>query len=79
MLTSAEAGYRKPHPRIFEIAVERLNVPPHRALFVGDSYEDDVTGARNAGLQALLLDREGKAEERRERVSSLRVVPGCVE
>jgi putative hydrolase of the HAD superfamily len=58
---SAYAGCNKPHPDIFRQALARLALPPGRALFVGDSYEHDVVGARNAGLDAVLLDRAGAA------------------
>jgi putative hydrolase of the HAD superfamily len=49
VVTSAEAGAPKPDPRIFELALERLRVPPERALHVGDS-EADEEGARAAGM-----------------------------
>ena len=49
VVTSAEAGAPKPDPRIFELALERLRVPPQRALHVGDS-EADEEGARAAGM-----------------------------
>jgi putative hydrolase of the HAD superfamily len=49
VVTSAEAGAPKPDPRIFELALERLHVPPERALHVGDS-EADEEGARAAGM-----------------------------
>jgi HAD superfamily hydrolase (TIGR01509 family) len=59
---SAYAGCNKPHPGIFRQALARLNLPPGRALFVGDSYEHDVVGARSAGLDVALLDRAGTAQ-----------------
>jgi putative hydrolase of the HAD superfamily len=60
---SAYAGCSKPHPCIFEQALEHLQVPPDRAFYVGDSYRHDVGGARNAGLDVALLDRSGTAED----------------
>ncbi len=63
---SAYAGCNKPHPGIFFQALERMPPPeisPGRSLYVGDSYRHDVVGARNAGLVAALLDREGTADE----------------
>ena len=59
---SAYAGCNKPHPGIFHQALAQMNVPPERALYVGDSYWHDVVGARNAGLDVVLVDREGTAE-----------------
>ena len=51
--TSEEVGYRKPDPRMFETARDRLEVAgvdPSRTLMVGDRYGHDVEGARDAGL-----------------------------
>lgn len=56
---SAYAGCNKPHPDIFEQALVEIGVSADRALYVGDNYEHDVVGARNAGIEAALLDREG--------------------
>jgi putative hydrolase of the HAD superfamily len=61
---SAYAGCNKPHPGIFQQALDRMeapSVPPGRVLYVGDSYGHDVKGARNAGLDVALLDRGGVA------------------
>jgi len=58
---SAYAGCHKPHPRIFHQALAQLQVPLDRALHVGDSYEQDVIGARNAGIEVAWLDRAGRA------------------
>lgn len=60
---SAYAGCNKPHPRIFEQALAQMDVPAGRSLYVGDSYEHDVVGARKAGLEPVLVDRDGTAVE----------------
>ncbi len=57
VVTSAEAGVRKPDPEIFRVALRRLQCPPERALFVGDSLEVDIAGGRAAGIRSVLLDR----------------------
>ncbi len=57
VLTSAEFGAEKPDPAIFREAVDRLGLAPGRVLHVGDSLEDDVGGARAAGLRAVWLRR----------------------
>jgi HAD superfamily hydrolase (TIGR01662 family) len=59
---SAYAGCNKPHPCIFQQALDRLQVPAGRAFYVGDSYRHDVVGARNAGVAVALLDRSGTAD-----------------
>jgi putative hydrolase of the HAD superfamily len=60
---SAYAGCNKPHPGIFAQALEQMDLPAERALYVGDSYEHDVVGARSAGLEPVLVDRDGTAGE----------------
>ena len=64
ILPSARAGCSKPNPRIFHQALEKLKVPPQRAVYIGDSYEFDVVGARAAGLEAILIDRSADPAER---------------
>ncbi|MBI3325500.1 MAG: HAD-IA family hydrolase, partial [Nitrospinae bacterium] len=59
VVLSAEVGWEKPHRRIFEAALTRAGVPPAQALHVGDNYQQDVVGARDAGMQAVWLRRRG--------------------
>jgi putative hydrolase of the HAD superfamily len=47
---SSEVGMRKPHPAIFERALEALGAEPERALFVGDRLYEDVRGAAEVGM-----------------------------
>ena len=47
---SSEVGWRKPHPAIFERALEALGVQAERALFVGDSLAADIGGAAALGM-----------------------------
>ena len=47
---SSEAGVRKPHPAIFERALDALGVAADRTLFVGDSLAADIAGARALGM-----------------------------
>ncbi len=63
---SAYAGCNKPHPAIFDQALAQMPPPalsPGRVLYVGDNYRHDVRGARNAGLDPVLLDRDGAADD----------------
>lgn len=64
VVTSAEVGTRKPDPRIFEVALEAVQCPPARAIFVGDSLEIDIAGGRATGIRSVLLDRSASAGER---------------
>jgi putative hydrolase of the HAD superfamily len=61
VITSAEAGVRKPSPRIFEMALNIAGVAAADAVHVGDSLEEDVAGARAAGIEAILISRSGDA------------------
>jgi putative hydrolase of the HAD superfamily len=57
-VSSAVAGARKPDPVIFERALELTGCGPEEALHVGDTPEEDVEGARAAGIRSLLIDRD---------------------
>jgi len=57
---SARVGFQKPHPAIFQHALELLDIRPDRALHVGDDPKADVLGARRAGIEAVLIDRRGR-------------------
>ena len=58
VVLSEEFGIRKPDPRIFHRAASLLHMQPAECLYVGDSYVNDVIGAKNAGMQACWLNRE---------------------
>ena len=51
---SSEVGKRKPHPAIFEAALDGLEVEPGRALFVGDRRYEDMRGAKELGMTTVL-------------------------
>ncbi|MFQ5693021.1 MAG: HAD family hydrolase [Nitrospinota bacterium] len=57
---SDELGWRKPHPRVFQALVEELGVEPAESLYVGDTFEIDVVGAKAAGLDAAWVNPSGK-------------------
>jgi putative hydrolase of the HAD superfamily len=57
VVTSAQAGAAKPDPAIFVVALQEVQCSAENALFVGDSPETDIAGARSAGLRAVLIDR----------------------
>ena len=56
-------GKPKPRKEIFLFALDKLNVDPNEAIFVGDTLEIDYEGAEKAGLAALLIDREDKVKD----------------
>ena len=57
LLTSEEAGVKKPDPRLFHLALERGNARAQTAVVIGDSWELDVLGAHQAGISSLWLNR----------------------
>jgi HAD superfamily hydrolase (TIGR01549 family) len=58
VLTSGTHGKTKPHDSIFRRMLGLLSVSPDAAVMVGDSVEEDVAGAREVGIRAVLVDRE---------------------
>jgi len=59
VLDSAIVGVEKPHPEIFQLALDRAHVAPPEAIFVGDTNATDMGGAQLAGLHGVLIDRVG--------------------
>jgi len=59
VLTSAEVGARKPDVAIFERALAVTGVPAAEAIHVGDNPAEDVAGARAAGIEPVLIRRDG--------------------
>jgi putative hydrolase of the HAD superfamily len=57
ILSSAACSYRKPHPRIFEIALSNWYCPPNEAVMVGDNLDADIRGAQNAGIYGVWISR----------------------
>lgn len=51
---SSEEMVRKPHPRIYEAALNRLDIDARHTVFVGDRLKEDVRGPKDAGMQAVL-------------------------
>jgi putative hydrolase of the HAD superfamily len=71
VVASAVAGRPKPAPDVFLEALRQAGSRPDAALHVGDSLENDVAGARAAGLRALLLARDGDPPAGVESIRSL--------
>ena len=71
-------GRTKPHPEIFRHVLALLKVEPAEAAMVGDSYEDDIEGARALGMTAFLLDRDGRHVGRPERLPDLFALPAAL-
>jgi putative hydrolase of the HAD superfamily len=52
---SCEFGMAKPHPSIYRHALDRLDVAPAEAVFVGDKLKVDVAGPQKLGMRAVLV------------------------
>ncbi|MEK6711708.1 MAG: HAD family hydrolase [Nitrospinota bacterium] len=59
VLVSEEEGYRKPSPRLFLKAAERLGAAPGEVLFVGDTFTTDVVGPQKVGMPCAWLNPKG--------------------
>jgi putative hydrolase of the HAD superfamily len=69
ILTSAACSYRKPHPRIFELAIANWYFLPSETVMVGDNLDADIRGAKGAGLYGVWISRRaGPSTEDQPRV-----------
>ncbi|MCJ7559203.1 HAD family hydrolase [Candidatus Bathyarchaeota archaeon] len=55
VLVSDENGWRKPHKRIFQDALRKLQVTANEAVFIGDSPLEDIKGAKAAGIKTVFV------------------------
>jgi len=67
IISSAAFGKRKPHPGIFQDALKHFQVPPEQAVMIGDTFEADIVGARQVGMNSIWVTRRvQKTVTRRE-------------
>ena len=78
IVDSRTHGRVKPHPTIFQAALDRLDVQAAQAVMVGDSLEEDVEGARALGMRAILVDRDDRYPEVEERLTELYALPAAL-
>jgi 2-haloalkanoic acid dehalogenase type II len=71
ILSSAAYGIRKPNPRIFRHVLEAMDVPPGRAVMVGDTLGADILGARNAGLRSVWVTRRADTPGNRDHAATI--------
>lgn len=57
IIVSADFGIRKPDPRLFKIALQRMHAKPQSAVMVGDNLRSDILGAHRAGMRAIWITR----------------------
>ncbi len=61
IIISGDIGFGKPDARIFQLALERLNVVARETVMIGDSLNRDIAGARDAGLHTIWINRYHRA------------------
>ena len=57
IIVSGDYGINKPDVRIFEIMQEKLQLPNASLYYIGDSIENDIVGANNAGWKSIWINR----------------------
>ena len=73
---SGVEGVEKPDPKIFRLALERMEASPEESVYVGDSPQFDVEPATSVGMTGVLLDRRGRFPGHRgPRITSLDELP----
>jgi len=60
ILFSSEVGYKKPHPQIFIQSLDRLKIEAEESIYIGDKLIEDIGGAKNIGMKAILKFKEGR-------------------
>ena len=56
LITSETAGFRKPDPRIFQLAIDRAGTKAAESLMIGDNLKADIGGARNFGMDQVFFN-----------------------
>jgi putative hydrolase of the HAD superfamily len=60
---SCVVGMKKPDPRIYRMALEKLKIKAEDSLYVGDGSSQELSGAKAVGLTAVLLKAPGEQHE----------------
>jgi HAD superfamily hydrolase (TIGR01549 family) len=78
IVDSRTHGRVKPHPTIFQAALDLLGVEAADAVMVGDSLAEDVEGARALGMRAILIDRDDRHADVADRLTDLYGLPAAL-
>ncbi len=71
IISSAAEGIRKPNPKIFFIALERLGSSPARSVMVGDTLGADILGAQNSGMRGIWITRRADTPANRAHADTI--------
>jgi putative hydrolase of the HAD superfamily len=63
IVVSGDHGFRKPDPRLFRMALERLQVPAEKTIYVGNDMYRDIYGAREVGMTTVMFDSDQGLKE----------------
>jgi putative hydrolase of the HAD superfamily len=66
VVISSQLGYRKPERRMFQHALDRMGLRSDEVVYVGDSWDRDMAGARDAGIRGVWVCRCGGSDVRRQ-------------
>ena len=66
VVTSQEAESEKPDPKIFQLALDRLGCQANKSVMVGNKFSEDILGAINAGMSAILVNSELTDAEKKQ-------------
>jgi FMN phosphatase YigB (HAD superfamily) len=55
IVTSVDAGHLKPHPAVFELAMQRCAARPDECVVIGNREENDIEPARTIGMRSILV------------------------
>lgn len=63
LIISEDIGIKKPDPRLFAYALEKVGTTADASIMIGDEMEVDIDGARNANIDQIFFNHKGKQEE----------------
>ncbi|MGB2696413.1 MAG: HAD family hydrolase [Candidatus Zixiibacteriota bacterium] len=79
---SSDVGFKKPHPLIFQTALQILDTDPEFAAFVGDRMEEDIQGAHRLGMKTILKINKKKESSGNiypdAEINNLTELPGAI-
>jgi putative hydrolase of the HAD superfamily len=68
LVTSEETGREKPHPYMFMLALQKLDLRLDEVCMIGDSFKKDVCGAVGLGIESIWFNHEGKQEKHNDKL-----------
>jgi len=75
VITSVNEGWRKPHPKLYQKALQLAGTEARKTILIGDDYYNDYLAPRELGWQTILYDRKNKYPQVSARIKMLRDIP----